>query len=309
MLKLTKKRSTPNTANGSDRYTIREHGRFGEGQVPSRMYGGATETNQKLPGMSKLYLLYHELRSLPSPYSYVMETARFEEHCRLYSAPQAVADGTTTPEITFDDGHFSNHTLAAPLLHQHNLKAMFFITAGWVSHRTDFMSWDQIRELSAQGHTIGAHGMTHQLLTHCSGQELDREIRGARERLEDGLGHPITTMSLPGGRGDQRVLAACWDAGYTEVFTSTPRIEPSSRPAHSAVGRLNVRSSITAEWLEQALRSESGIVRKLERQDHWKAAAKNLLGDRLYAKIWAAVNRQEAEADDASMPDPGTSGG
>ena len=46
----------------------------------------------------------------------------------------------------------------------------------------------------------------------------------SRLTLEDKLGTLITTMSLPGGRADRRVLAACAEAAQAGL-SSVPRAE------------------------------------------------------------------------------------
>jgi hypothetical protein len=109
-------------------------------------------------------------------------------------------------------------------------------------------------------------------------------------------------MSLPGGRFDQRVLTACKAAGYTHVYTSNPHAEPATLPF--LIGRLNLRSNTSLETLAQLLDSRSGALAMLERQDKWKAALKKTLGDRLYAKLWAMLNRQEPDTEPAEMPLP-----
>jgi hypothetical protein len=102
-------------------------------------------------------------------------------------------------------------------------------------------------------------------------------------------------MSLPGGRYNQRVLAACKAAGYTHVYTSNPRAEPADLPF--LIGRLNLRSNTTTATLAQLLDTRSGALAKLQRQDKWKQALKQTIGDRLYAKLWATLNRQESETE------------
>jgi hypothetical protein len=114
--------------------------------------------------------------------------------------------------------------------------------------------------------------------------------------LEDKLGASITTMSLPGGRYNQRVLAACRQAGYTQIFTSVPRAEP--MPPGFLVGRLNVRGDMTLDRLRSVLQPGNRKLASLERQYRIKAAAKNLMGDRLYEKIWAFLNRKEPDSGD-----------
>ncbi len=161
--------------------------------------------------------------------------------------------------------------------------------------KTGYMSWDQLRSLEQAGHTIGAHGWTHTLLTHCSEVELQKELRDARLTLEDKLGTSITTMSLPGGRFNRRVLAACEQAGYKEIYTSIPRAE--SLPLGTTIGRLNIRGDMQPEWIARLFDSDGKLLDSLGKQYRRKEAAKKLLGDTLYAKLWALVNRKEAGTD------------
>jgi peptidoglycan/xylan/chitin deacetylase (PgdA/CDA1 family) len=251
---------------------------------------------QPNPFQRRLYLLYHELRPNGSRYSYVIGNAEFEEHLNLFSRLRQRTDGGIVPEISFDDGHISNFEHALPLLDARNLKAHFFITVGWTGRRPGYMGWNDLRALHAAGQNIGAHGWSHTLLTHCDEKELQTELVSARTMLEDKLGASITTMSLPGGRYNRRVLEACSKAGYTQVYTSIPRAEPA--PPGSIIGRLNVRGDMKAEWIADVLRPGSQTLDKLGRQYKLKEAAKGLLGDRLYEKAWALLNRKEPNADE-----------
>lgn len=244
-----------------------------------------------------LYLLYHELRPQPSDYSYVVQCARFESHLDLIREVHDAPNHRTLPHVTFDDGHISNYEYALPLLQSRGILAHFFITVGWTGQKPGYMDWPELRSLQQAGHHIGAHGWTHTLLTHCTGKDLEHEISGARFTLEDKLGAPITSMSLPGGRSNARVLDACKAAGYTEIFTSVPRAEP--EPLGRLVGRLNIHGNRTSSWIADLLDPASGVLTSLERQYKLKAAAKALLGDRLYANLWAQLNREEPEAEDA----------
>lgn len=244
--------------------------------------------------LKSLHVLYHELRPVGGAYSYAVECAEFERHCILFGQRQQSSD-SLRPEITFDDGHRSDHEFALPILERHSLQAHFFVTAGWTGQHADYMNWSELRALHASGQRIGAHGWSHTLLTHCTPAQLTHELVDSRRSLEDGLGHSITTMSLPGGRFNQRVLDACWNAGYTEVFTSVPRAEPSERAPRSTVGRLNVRTGVQIDWLESLLDPESKLLARLEQQERVKSAARRLLGDTMYAKLWAIVNHQDRQ--------------
>lgn len=251
---------------------------------------------------NRLFFLYHELRAEPSHYSYVLERRTFEQHLDLFLHARSLDNSTLFPEITFDDGHVSNHDLALPALAARNLTATFFLTVGWTATRPGYMDWNQVRALHAAGQRIGAHGWSHTLLTHCDDAALHTELLTARLTLEDNLGTAITTMSLPGGRFDPRILAACRSAGYQHVYTSNPHAEPLDLPF--LIGRLNLRNTTTIETLTQLLDTRSGALARLERQNKWKSALKRTLGDSLYAKLWAILNRQEPETEPATAEVP-----
>jgi peptidoglycan/xylan/chitin deacetylase (PgdA/CDA1 family) len=225
----------------------------------------------------------------------VVNAADFEDQIKLIVKVRENPASTLLPEITFDDGHVSNYELALPVLLAQEVQAWFFITVGWTGKRAGYMGWPELRALHRAGQHIGGHGWTHTLLTHCNATELHHELADARLALEDNLGAAITTMSLPGGRYNQRVLAACYEAGYTQIFTSAPKAEPD--PAAAAIGRLNIRGDMTQEWLEKLFQPDSNLLSGLERQYKRKAAAKSILGDRLYEKLWAILNRKEPDTD------------
>jgi hypothetical protein len=243
-----------------------------------------------------LYLLYHELRD-GSEYSYVCETALFERHIDFFTRLRKAGSPGLWPEVTFDDGHISNVEYALPILQSWEFTARFFITVGWTGKKPGFMGWRELRLLHESGQKIGAHGWSHTFLTQCTQEELDKELRGARLLLEDKLGTSITTMSLPGGRYDRRVLAACRQAGYTQVYTSVPRAEQT--PPGFTVGRLNIRGDMTLDRLRNVLQPGSRALARLERQYRMKTTAKRLLGDSLYEKLWAIINRKEPDSDDS----------
>ncbi|MHB8301713.1 MAG: polysaccharide deacetylase family protein [Acidobacteriaceae bacterium] len=242
-----------------------------------------------------LHLLYHELRSEPSAYSYVIDNKQFDAQVDLLARLRQANAVGLWPEITFDDGHISNYELALPVLQTRGVKARFFITVGWTGRKSGYMGWAELRALQQAGQSIGAHGWTHTLLTHCSGRDLHTELEKSRHTLEDKLGASVTTMSLPGGRFNRRVLDACREAGYTRVYTSIPQAEP--EPLGFTVGRLNIRRDMQLDWIAGLFQPGSRGLAALRRQYRRKETAKTVLGDRLYEKLWALLNRKEPESD------------
>lgn len=247
--------------------------------------------------LGKVFLLYHELRLGGSSYSYVTATETFERHVDLYARVRTNETAELVPEITFDDGHVSNLEFAVPVLQSRGMKARFFITVGWTGTKAGYMGWPELRALRDAGQEIGAHGWSHTLLTHCSEKDLQTELSRPRLMLEDKLGTSITTMSLPGGRYNRRVLSACREAGYTQVYSSIPRAEAAQQGP--LVGRLNIRGDMRLEWIAGLFEPGNTSLSRLGRQYRMKQAAKTLLGDRMYARLWALMNHKELDTDGA----------
>ncbi len=249
-----------------------------------------------------LHVLYHELRNIPSEYTYAIDLQLFSQHLDFFQKLLAERRNPDdlVPEITFDDGHLSDLELALPELNRRGLTAHFFITAGWTGTKAGYMNWNQLRTLRDAGQHIGAHSLTHKLLTHCNDEDLKRELVQSRSLLEDKLGIAVPTMSLPGGRCNKRVLDACWAAGYTHVYTSVPRSEPI--PSLATVGRLNIHGDMQVDVLRKLFQPGSQALASLERKARLKSIAQATLGDRLYENLWSIVNREERPLGKRDLP-------
>lgn len=257
------------------------------------MPGATISASDQYLNPPRLHFLYHALRAFPSRYSYVLETAVFERQLDLIADAGKKRNPGVSVEVTFDDGHSSDFEVALPVLNARGLTAQFFITAGWTGRRSGYMDWSEVRRLYDGGHKIGAHGWSHALLTHCPERELQAELRESRRLLEDKLGIPITTMSLPGGRYNRRVLSACQEAGYTKVYTSEPRMEMLA--TEFTVGRVNITSHMTVDSIACLVQPGSNELAKLQSQYRKKEAVQRVLGDWLYEKLWNAWNRKERD--------------
>jgi peptidoglycan/xylan/chitin deacetylase (PgdA/CDA1 family) len=122
-------------------------------------------------------------------------------------------------EITFDDSNESDFTIALPLLKERKLSARFFVVANRVD-QPDYMSSRQVQTLCAEGMTVGSHGLDHRPWPELSGEELQAELVGAKRRLEEVCGRPVTEAACPFGRYDRRVLQGLKAAGFQRVYTS-----------------------------------------------------------------------------------------
>ena len=74
------------------------------------------------------------------------------------------------------------------------------------------LTWDQLRGLAASGVEVGAHTVTHPLLTQRPDAEVLAEVRGSFARLGEALGREPASFAYPTGDFDERVrrlVAGC----------------------------------------------------------------------------------------------------
>ncbi len=67
---------------------------------------------------------------------------------------------------------------------------------------SQWMTWEQLRELHAAGMAVGGHTVTHPILARLGAAEQRREIAGAGERLREELGAPMRWFAYPVGSAD-----------------------------------------------------------------------------------------------------------
>jgi peptidoglycan/xylan/chitin deacetylase (PgdA/CDA1 family) len=189
--------------------------------------------------------------------------------------------------MSFDDGHISNYACALPLLEKYSCKAIFFVIAGRIGERKDFMTWRHLEELVSLGHRVQAHGWSHVFLTTCTQSQLQTELRRSKDTIEARLGKPVQALSAPHGRWNARVLRACGEAGYRELYTSNPWGNGGSDQRVQVRGRLVAVQSLDAERLRRWLlmgKTEAAVHQAKQRL---KDSARHLLGDQLYYRVWS----------------------
>ncbi len=132
--------------------------------------------------------------------------------------------------ITFDDGYRSLMQYALPVLSRHHFRATVFAIAGYIGRPNlwdvkfflpnfQHLDWDELRALMAAGWEIGSHSLNHDYLPSLTDGELRHDLSTSRKILENNLQAPVAHLSLPFGRGNERVYRAARDAGYVSVST------------------------------------------------------------------------------------------
>lgn len=152
---------------------------------------------------------------------------RVEELAALISAKKKIPPKTIA--ITFDDGYRDNYIYALPILMKYAIPAAVFVIVDEVGRSTgdkltDKLTWEEIKEMQDSGvFTIGSHAMGAERLVNIkSREELNRQISGSKEILEEKLGKKVNVFSYPEGAFDPEVRQLVIDAGYRAAVATNP---------------------------------------------------------------------------------------
>jgi peptidoglycan/xylan/chitin deacetylase (PgdA/CDA1 family) len=85
------------------------------------------------------------------------------------------------------------------------------------------LSWDEVDALRGLGFSIGAHTVTHPILSRLTPERAWEEIHGSKAAIEKVVGEPIRSFAYPNGRSDdytEAVTQLVRDAGFTCAVTT-----------------------------------------------------------------------------------------
>jgi len=80
------------------------------------------------------------------------------------------------------------------------------------------MSWDDLRRLHARGARVQAHSVEHAHLPTLADDDLERELRESKRRIEEEIGGECTDLAYPYGERDERVRSFVRAAGYERAY-------------------------------------------------------------------------------------------
>jgi peptidoglycan/xylan/chitin deacetylase (PgdA/CDA1 family) len=194
--------------------------------------------------------------------------------------------------LTFDDGEASQYDNVMPALLEHGAQADFFVNPATVGQH-GFVTWSQLREMTALGMSIQSHGYEHRYFTTLSDAQLRVHLIRARVQIEQCLGAPVTLLAPPGGR-----MPACMDrlaleCGYERVFCSRPGLLQREH-LPTVLPRMAVTQATSLAGLAYWLDAGSLALPRLR----YLALdlAKRSLGDRLYERLRRFGLKQQRSA-------------
>jgi peptidoglycan/xylan/chitin deacetylase (PgdA/CDA1 family) len=195
--------------------------------------------------------------------------------------------------LTFDDGCASDYEEALPALQEFGFRATFFVVPTLVG-TPGHVTWPQLREMAAAGMEIGSHSLTHPFLHELDADGIRHEFGESKRMLEERLGSPVRSASLPRGWEPphcDRVLA---ELGYRAFCIS--RVgwwHPGDPPL--AIPRVAVRRGMEPDEFAAIAAAAPRALWGLQAVEAAKNAAKACLGhggwQRLRAPLLALRER------------------
>lgn len=125
--------------------------------------------------------------------------------------------------LTFDCG-YENGNMPAILaaLKKHGVKATFFVVGNFIADNTDLL-----KQMVAEGHTIGNHTLTHPNMSKISTMEnFKKELEGVDSLYQDVMGEPMPKFYRPPqGIYSTANLSMAKELGYKTFFWSLAYVD------------------------------------------------------------------------------------
>lgn len=158
-------------------------------------------------------LCYHRI-SDKSKGDYTVSSATFSEHLKILSdsgyhsiLPDELYEylvyNKTLPQkpfmITFDDSREEHSTIAAKELERYGFRGVFFIMT-ITYNKKNYMTTEQIADLSKQGHTIGLHSWDHTMATkYKDSADWQKQVVLPKEKLQKITNKTVDYWAYPNG--------------------------------------------------------------------------------------------------------------
>jgi peptidoglycan/xylan/chitin deacetylase (PgdA/CDA1 family) len=216
-------------------------------------------------------LCYHHIRDVPmiskSSSGYEVTVNEFKQQMKMLAdsgyhsiLPDQLYNyltrGTPLPDkpfmITFDDTDGEQFLVAKPEMDKYGFKAVYFIMTISMN-RPRYMTKEQIKQLSDEGHVIACHTWDHHMVTKYTGDDWEKQLDKPKKQLEAIIGKPIEYFAYPFGLWNEKAIPEIKSRGYKLAFQLSTKRDPQEplftvrrmivSPEWSATGVLRVMRS------------------------------------------------------------------
>jgi len=208
-------------------------------------------SNSSTAAQSAVILLYHHVAE-DTPPSTSISPANFDAHLRylrdndfniipLDRMIDSLRSGQSLPDksvvITFDDGYSSIFDEAFPMLESYGYPFTLFLSTGPIDDGlSNYMTWDQVRQMSAAGVIIANHMVDHPYMLEVRDNESDsqriarlrEELLKAEQRLEAQTGQSHRYLAYPYGEYDPTIKLLLEELDFVGLAQNSGAVGPES---------------------------------------------------------------------------------
>lgn len=151
--------------------------------------------------------------------------------------------------LTFDDGISDFYTIVYPLLKKYQMTATNnIITSFSEKEKPSVLTFDQIKEMKAQGLTFESHTVSHPDLAQSDTATQKAELANSKQVLDKKLNQTTTTIVYPAGRYSEVTMDLAKTNGYKMGLTTNNGLASLDDGLYS-LKRLRILPTTTAENL------------------------------------------------------------
>ena len=182
---------------------------------------------------SATILMYHRFGETNYP-STNIRLGQFEEHIAelinnnykvlpVKEIITAIQNNKKLPDrtvgITIDDGYLSIYTQAWPRLKKAGFPFTIFVATDPIDRgSSNYLNWDQLRELKNNGVDIGGHTSSHNHMPASSPKHNHSEINDSTSRITAEIGISPKMFAYPFGEASKKIQHQVLQAGYKMAF-------------------------------------------------------------------------------------------
>jgi len=124
--------------------------------------------------------------------------------------------------LTFDDTDMDQFTVANPTLKKYGFKAVYFIMTVSIGRKgkfVDYMTKEQIKQLSDEGNVIGSHTYDHKNFKKYQGKDWEEQLDKPTRKLEEITGKKMTEFAYPFGLWNAEGIPELKKRGFRMAFS------------------------------------------------------------------------------------------
>jgi len=124
--------------------------------------------------------------------------------------------------LTFDDTDLEQYTFAKAEMDKYGFKGVYFIMTVSLN-RPNYMSRDQVKDLSDKGHIIGSHTWDHHSVKQYKGDDWKTQIEKPTQQLSAITGEAVRYFAYPFGLWNKEAIPELKKRGFAAAFQLTEK--------------------------------------------------------------------------------------